>query len=315
MNTLTNNIVRQKANIEKVCELNAYANLQFPREDNLGNLYVASHAGEILRFNEQGEIQVFLTIGGQPNCVTFDAEDNLYFADIANASIFYKTQSAEVEDHNSTNNKAEIQILIKDFEDSPLKGPTSLCYYREENCLLVCDGGDFGTTSLGWPKGSVFVVELETKIMRPILLECLAYPADIVYDNIKCVAYVAETYANRVIRLIENPLGVFHPSVFYQFSGRLGPTALAMDDIGNIYVARFEFQSDEGETDGLISVINKEGTLIGELIVPKLSEITGIFIPAAKKNIMYLTERNSKEIYKIKLSQFSSELENNPKII
>lgn len=69
MNTLTSSIIRQKAIIEVVCEeKNVPMSLYGIREDNNGNMYVCSHAGEILRVGEDGTLQVFLTIGGQPNC-------------------------------------------------------------------------------------------------------------------------------------------------------------------------------------------------------------------------------------------------------
>jgi hypothetical protein len=69
MNTYSNgSIIRQKVVLEKVCELNIPISLYSPREDNNGNMFVCSHAGEILRFTDEGDIQVYLTIGGQPNC-------------------------------------------------------------------------------------------------------------------------------------------------------------------------------------------------------------------------------------------------------
>lgn len=61
--------------------------------------------------------------------------------------------------------------------------------------------------------------------------------------------------------------------------------------------------------DGIISVINKEGVLIGELIINKLSEITGLFISSKKKEMLYFTEKNSNGVMKIKLSSFISELD------
>lgn len=77
--------------------------------------------------------------------------------------------------------------------------------------------------------------------MRPILHNCLSFPSDVLYDQVKGNVYVAETFANRVIRLTQNPYGVYNASIFYQFNGRLGPTALALDEIGNLYVARYEY--------------------------------------------------------------------------
>lgn len=135
-----------------------------------------------------------------------------------------------------------MQILVKDYEGNPLKGPSSIAFNQDDNSLIVCDAGNFGTTSLNRALGSVYLVELDSKITRPLLLNCLAYPADIAYDNSTQVAYLCETFTNRIIRFVQNPPGVYHSSVFHQFSGRLGPTAITLDQIGNIYVARYEFQ-------------------------------------------------------------------------
>ena len=46
---------------------------------------------------------------------------------------------------------------------------------------------------------------------------------------------------NRVLRFVQRPAGVYHSSVFHQFSGRMGPSALAVDPDGLIYVARYDF--------------------------------------------------------------------------
>jgi sugar lactone lactonase YvrE len=64
------------------------------------------------------------------------------------------------------------------------------------------------------------------------------------------------------------------------------------------------------EIDGLISVLGKEGNLIGELILPKMPEITGLFISSRRKDILYVTEKTSNGILKIKLTAFTSELDN-----
>lgn len=137
----------------------------------------------------------------------------------------------------------DLEILVKDYENVPFKGPTSLAFNTSENILYFADAGQFGVTNLNKPQGSVFLVELGSyNILRPLLINCLAYPADLVFDNNRGVLYVVETFTNRVLRFIQKPIGVYHASVFHKFSGRVGPTAITIDEFGNIYVARFEFQ-------------------------------------------------------------------------
>lgn len=160
------------------------------------------------------------------------------------------------------------------------------------------------------PTGSVYLVDLDSKLARPLLLNCLAYPADIVYDENSQITYLVETFTNRVIRLIQSPPGTFHSSIFHQFNGRMGPTAIAVDALGNIYVARYDYQSKENDIDGVISVLNKDGSLVGELILPKLPEITGMCIPSDKKaDTLYFTEKSFNGLMKVKLSQFAAEID------
>ena len=329
MNTLSQAIVRFKAQVETVFELPMKVSLSGPREDSKSNLYVCSQAGEIIKFNEKGEYSIILSLTGQPNCLAFDFHeenenssqkmnnkdeeitDNYYFTDIANSVIYCKKPNVE-----------KPEVLVRDYEGNPLIGPTSISFNSEDNSILFCDGGYFESTSLNNPSGSVYHVDLDSHTTVPIIDKCLAYPADIIFEGLIGTGYVAETFANRILRITENPQGVFHTSVFYVFNGRVGPTAITSDDQGNIYVARFEFQNKDETVNGLISVINKDGYLIGELEVPKMSEITGMYIPKkfideskemdnnVKTNVfLYFTEKNFNGVKKIKLNNFLSDIE------
>lgn len=303
MNSIST-FIRQKPKIEVVFQMSSPVVLCNPREDKNGNMYVCSQAGEILKFTDDGGYTTYHTLGGMPICIAFDnkAIDNtenefFYFADVANAVIYVKKTGSE------------INLLFKDYEGYVLKGPTSLAINREESYLLICDGGHQGSTSLNRPFGSVFHFDLETNIVKPLLLNCLAYPSDIYFDENTGIVYISEMYNNRILRLLQNPHGIFHCSVFHTFNGRVGPSALASDELGNIYTSRFEYQDKEGSVNGNICILSKEGVLIGELILPKMSEITGMFIPKSKSkaNVLYFTERNFPGVLKIKLSQFNSE--------
>ena len=330
MNSLSQ-IVHYKANIETVFELPIKLSLSGPREDSKQNMFVCSKAGEIIKFNEKGEYSIILSLTGQPNCIAFDFaedmenensikglkenEDNkldtYYFTDIANSVIYCKRPNSE-----------KPEVVIRDYEGNPLLGPTSLILNAEDNSLLFCDAGNFESTSLSSPKGGVYYVELESHTTRPIIEKCLAYPSDIIFEPIIGIGYVAETFANRILRITENPQGIFHTSVFYVFNGRVGPTAITNDDQGNIYVSRFEYQKEDKSVNGLISVINKDGELVGELELPKMSEITGMFIPKkyideskeidnnVKTNVyLYFTEKNFNGVKRIKLNSFISDIE------
>ena len=329
--TSLSHVVHYKANIETVFELPIKVSLSGPREDSKQNMFVCSKAGEIIKFTEKGEYSIILSLTGQPNCIAFDfseeAEnensskniksneenkiDTYYFTDIANSVIYCKKPDSE-----------KPEVVIRDYEGNPLLGPTSLVLNTEDNSLIFCDAGNFESTSLSYPKGGVYYVELESHTTRPIIEKCLAYPADVIFEPVIGTGYIAETFANRILRITENPQGIFHTSVFYVFNGRVGPTAITIDDQGNIYASRFEYQKKDKSVNGLISVINKDGELVGELELPKMSEITGMFIPKkliddskemennSKTNVyLYFTEKNFNGVKRIKLNNFISDIE------
>jgi sugar lactone lactonase YvrE len=311
MNTISSGtIIRQKATAEMFCRLDNPVNLFHPREDYDGNYYVCSHSGEILKFNENGNTELFITMSGQPNCLAFDNNDYLYYADLAHGSV--KAFNINSKDQSNSNNYSKNQDedkTIKEYEGTPLKGPTSLAYNRDEDYLVFCDSGYFGTSSLNKPLGSVFFYDPSIKSSRALMLNCLANPSDLALDQNRNTIYICETFTNRIIRIIHKD-GIYNSSIFFQFSGRVGPTAIALDEnLGNLYIARYEFQNEEGDVDGLISVINKEGALMGELVIPKLPEITGLLIPSKNKDLMYLTEKNSNGIFRLNLTNFISEID------
>ena len=53
-------------------------------------------------------------------------------------------------------------------------------------------------------------------------------------------SYVAEMMTNRVLRFFQQPSGVYHASVFYQLSGGVGPSSLAIDSQGNLYIGHYD---------------------------------------------------------------------------
>ena len=49
---------------------------------------------------------------------------------------------------------------------------------------------------------------------------------------------------NRVLRFFQRPEGVYHGSVFHQLSGGVGPSCLALDEQGVLYIGQFEIKGN-----------------------------------------------------------------------
>ena len=112
---------------------------------------------------------------------------------------------------------------------------------EKNNSLFFTDSGPLGDSNLENPTGSIFAIDLGVSMLKPIVYGKLAHPSGVALSPNENVLYVAETLANRVLRVVLHSSGVYHTSVFHQFAGRLGPSALAVSPSGQIYVARFDF--------------------------------------------------------------------------
>lgn len=322
MNTLSNSSVfRKKASPEVVFSLNNKVTLTNPREDQKGQLYVCNECGELLTFTEDGTYSVFLTLGGMPKCIAFGPSNNsIYIADLMNTVVYEKPMEKD----------KEINAFFKEYCGVSLKGPTSLVRSKDDDYVIVADAGQFGSSSLNNSKGSIFLYDLNNWVLRPLILNTLTYPIDIYHDKEDDIFYICDMLSNRIIRMVQNPKGVFHTSVFHCFNGKLGPSAITMDEIGNIYVARSDFyEKGKKNNFGVISILNKEGSLIGEIMIDGFTEINGLLIPknfsrdnneegkngngngndSIASNVLYFTDKNFSGVLKIKLSLVSHDLE------
>lgn len=318
MNTNPNNqTFRKKVTPEVVFSLNNRQTLVNPREDPQGQLYVCNECGDLLTFNEDGSYSTFSTLGGMPRCICFNSSNNiLYIADLMNKVVYEKGLDKD----------KEMNLIFKDYCGVSLKGPTSIVGSNDDDYIIVTDAGLFGSSGVNNTNGSIYLFDIINNVLRPIILNNLSYPCDIYHDKEEDIFYVCDMLSNRVLRLIQSPKGVFHTSVFYTFNGKLGPSGINMDDMGNIYVSRSDFYGKNNK-DGIISIVSKEGNLIGEIIVEGYCEINGILIPKNFKkekennkggnngndtlssNVIYFTDKNFPGVLKIKLSFISQELE------
>ena len=146
---------------------------------------------------------------------------------------------------------------------------------EKNNSLFFTDSGPMGESSIENPCGSIFAIDLGVSMLKPIVYGKLAHPCGVALSPSENCLYVAETLNNRVLRVVIHSSGVYHTSVFHQFSGRLGPSALAVHPSGQLYVARYDFT--EASKNGLITVLAETGEVDEELLVTDCAEITGLF--------------------------------------
>ena len=180
----------------------------------------------------EGNLEVAFSTGGQPTGLVFDMQGSSFIADQAHQAILSQTVNE---------NRIEITPVIKDFDGSNLKGPNSMVLSEKNNSLFFTDSGPMGESSVENPCGSIFAIDLSVSMLKPICYGKLAHPCGLALNPAENILYVSETLNNRILRVVIHSSGVYHTSVFHQFSGRLGPTALAVNPAGQIYVARYDF--------------------------------------------------------------------------
>ena len=233
-------------------------------------------------------MEVAFSTGGQPTGLVFDMQGSSFIADMAHQAILSQTV---------TDLRIEITPVIKDFDGNALKGPNSMVLSEKNNSLFFTDSGPLGETNLENPNGSIFAIDLGVSMLKPILYGKLAHPCGLALSPDENVLYVAETLNNRVLRVVLHSSGVYYTSVFHQFTGRLGPTALAVAPDGKLYVARYDFT--DVSSNGIISVLDPSGECDEELIVAECSEITGLFFSKVQDEILYATEKSTNSLLKI----------------
>lgn len=192
-----------------------------------------------------------------------------------------------------------VSPIVTEYESQPLKGPHS-CVFDSSGALFFTDSGAPGTTGLVSPKGSCFVVTGGAdKVLRPLALDCLAYPTGIALSPTESCIYVCEQATNRILRFTQKPVGVWHPTVFYQFGGRLGPSALCCDHNagGLLYVARPE--APDVSDKGLVSVLTPEGDLVRHIEVPG-PDVTSLAL-SLDYRYLYIAEGTTNTIYRLAL--------------
>ena len=257
-----------------------------------------------------------LGTGGAPSGLAFGSDDStIFICDQARHALTVVTAAA-----SSASSKA---ILVADeYDGEALLGPHSAIFDRSGQVFFT-DSGPHGASGLFDARGSVFMLartstastasssssssaaaaaSTEESVLRPLALSCLASPRGLALSPSDAALYVCEAGANRLVRFVQKPAGVFHASVFHQFSGRTGPVAIACDPTrdGLLYVARPE--SLELSDRGLIAVIDREGVLLKELEIIGAPDLSSLAL-SPDGAYLFACDAASSSIYRISLDE------------
>lgn len=201
-----------------------------PFLDKSGDLHVLlQDVGDVLLVEKSGKrVHRMHCTGGQPSSALFDKNGILYVTDFGHAAVLAVQDGGQQE------------VIVGTYEDKPLKGPSSIVQ-DSKGTVYFADSGPLGETGLHCRHGSLFMITSGgSQMLKPISLENLASPSAVALSPDGKFLYVAEMMTNRVLRYFQKPEGVFHGSVFYQCSGRVGPSCLACDKQGSIYVGHYD---------------------------------------------------------------------------
>ncbi|CAM9157893.1 unnamed protein product [Chrysoparadoxa australica] len=240
-----------------------------------------SQTGDVLVVQDDRTVSKASNTGGSPTGATLSKEGMLYIADQAHGAVVTVDQGGEP------------HVVVRVYEDMAFHGPHSCCVDGSSN-LFFTDPGPLGETGLHNPAGSVYCISKQ--VLKPLALKTLAYPGGIACSQDGRVVYVAEQAANRVLRFVQRPNGVWYHSVWHQFSGRFGPSCLELDEEGEtIYVGHSDF-ADLQSGPGLVSVLGAGGLLQMEIEVPG-PEVTGLCL-SKDGHTLYVAEAATQTMYR-----------------
>eukprot|EP01006_Ploeotia_vitrea_P023085 TRINITY_DN55536_c0_g1_i1.p1 TRINITY_DN55536_c0_g1~~TRINITY_DN55536_c0_g1_i1.p1 ORF type:complete len:208 (+),score=96.62 TRINITY_DN55536_c0_g1_i1:214-837(+) len=200
----------------------------------------------------------------------------------------------------------ELTKLASHYDNKPFLGPNSVVVDKH-GTIFFTDSGHFGETTIDRPGGSVYAIVGKERILQPLAYQCLAHPSGITLSPHGKFLYVAETNRNRILRFIQKPRNVWHFSVFYQFSGKVGPTALSCDAGGNLFVGRFEFANVGNR--GALSVVSPDGKLLLD-IPTSAPEVTGLAFGTDDMPVLYITEKSTHSVFQLPLTELQSSASN-----
>lgn len=252
--------------------------------------------GRIMKMTVTGAMSLVYATGGSPTSAAYSTTSkSLYIADMAFSSILAIDESMI-----GSSSSSRHEVIVSEYEDKPLKGPSCVVTHPKDGSIFFTDAGPMGETGIHNPTGSIFTIahSITGQILRPITLGTLANPTCIAISSDGRFLYVTEMMSNRIIRYFQHqPQSVYHGSVFYTFTGGVGPSAIVIDPAtGYLLVASYDIK--EGSKEGIVYVISRTGALVGHIFVrgPEISSL------AVNNSILYIAERSTKSIFKFDLN-------------
>lgn len=252
-----------------------------------GTLFCLSESrGDVYSLSAGGDVSVFASIEGHPTGAVFD-RDALYICDQATRSILLMSPQTGAKEQ-----------VVAVYEDRPFAAPHSICMDRSRN-ITFTDAGLFGETGLHNPSGSLF--QIARDVLRPVTLNSLSHPTGIALSPNEKLTYVCDMMSNRIIRYFAQGGGggAMTGSVFIQLSGRVGPSAVAVDSSGNLYVCHYDVPASS--RDGRVLIISPEGDVTGEITVPGTPEVSGVAVSPDGRYV-YITEKTTGSVHRMALS-------------
>ncbi|KAM3146263.1 hypothetical protein pb186bvf_001608 [Paramecium bursaria] len=124
-----------------------------------GQLYLLAKNGEILKFKD-GQSKTEFNFASELSSIVIDKTNKCaYLADMAHQSIMRRAV---------VDNQEQITDFLKDYEGQPLIGPNSMIMSEVNQMLFFSDSGPFGETSIENSKGSLYAIDLEQRIVKPL---------------------------------------------------------------------------------------------------------------------------------------------------
>lgn len=261
-------------------------------------LYTVSDKGDVFKYrgdpstDSEFSVEQWGNVSGQPLGLLFDPKPDAhhvaFVCDAAHQAVLRVSRSEE-------NGSQQIESHVDEYESCSLLGPNSIAVSNNgSGVLYFTDSGPLGETSLHNACGSVFSINTQTQLLIPLSWKRLAHPCGVALSPDESCVYVCETAHNRVLRFAQHPVGVYNCSVFHQFNGRYGPTAICVSKHGDIYVAHYEFenQSDAGR----VCVLDSEGNLKTSMTVPG-PEVNGLCLTPDESHLI-ITEKSTRNVYR-----------------